>query len=180
MYQQWWWRLLQLFLSTWNCFHRNQLWQHSHMCWWVVTYYCLINVCASVFFQDVDECSDISTCGLGVCINNFGAFYQCVCLPGAVITGTNTDSTLKCVGKIQQFLWEIQWCPPLPLSIDLDECNEMPGRCGLGTCRNNENAMFYDCICQDGAMMNGFSTAGTLTCIGKPKWHTCSFMDTSQ
>ena len=48
----------------------------------------------------------------------------------------------------------------------MNECTEVPGRCGLGTCSNNENGIFYECICQNGAMMSGSNTDGTLTCIG--------------
>ena len=49
---------------------------------------------------------------------------------------------------------------------DVNECTEMMGRCGLGTCVNDENAMFYDCLCEDGAMRMGESSQGTLTCVG--------------
>ena len=57
----------------------------------------------------------------------------------------------------------------LNLFPDVNECTEVPGRCGLGTCSNNENGMFYECICQNGAMISGSNTDGTLTCIGKSK-----------
>ena len=50
---------------------------------------------------------------------------------------------------------------------DRNECTEMMGRCGLGTCVNDENAMFYDCLCEDGAMRMGESSQGTLTCVGQ-------------
>ena len=53
------------------------------------------------------------------------------------------------------------------LSTDVNECTEMMGRCGLGTCVNDENAMFYDCLCEDGAMRMGESSQGTLTCVGQ-------------
>ena len=53
------------------------------------------------------------------------------------------------------------------ISTDVNECTERVGRCGLGTCVNDENAMFYDCLCEDGAMRMGESSQGTLTCVGQ-------------
>ena len=50
---------------------------------------------------------------------------------------------------------------------DLNECNEMPERCGFGICINNENATFYNCLCQGGAMITGERSQGNLTCVGQ-------------
>ena len=58
----------------------------------------------------------------------------------------------------------------LPLQIlcrfpsDIDECTETEGICGLGSCTNNENGMFYDCDCPDGTVRTGANDA--LTCSG--------------
>ena len=30
--------------------------------------------------------------------------------------------------------------------------------------------MFYECVCQNGAMMSGSNTDGTLTCIGRMQY----------
>ena len=50
--------------------------------------------------------------------------------------------------------------------IDIDECSETPGICGLGTCANNDDGTFYECNCQNGAMTTGQNSLGTLTCVG--------------
>lgn len=51
-------------------------------------------------------------------------------------------------------------------SLDINECLGTP--CGpLGTCINNDNAQFYQCICPNGTTTTGLSSLGTLTCIGK-------------
>ena len=57
-------------------------------------------------------------------------------------------------------LYIILACP------DINECMQTPGICGLGTCSNNDNGMFYECTCQNGTLITGTNTDGTLTCIG--------------
>ena len=52
------------------------------------------------------------------------------------------------------------------MPIDTDECTENEDICGLGTCTNNENAMFYECSCPSGSRLSGMNTDNTLTCIG--------------
>ena len=48
---------------------------------------------------------------------------------------------------------------------DVNECEEDLDICGLGTCSNNDDGTFYECECQDGAMITG--SGGNLTCVGK-------------
>ena len=40
-----------------------------------------------------------------------------------------------------------------------------PTICGLGTCSVTSDGL-YQCSCQDGAMITGSNTDGSLTCIG--------------
>ena len=49
---------------------------------------------------------------------------------------------------------------------DINECTQTPGICGLGTCSNNDGT-FYECSCQNGAMISGSNSNGSLTCVGK-------------
>ena len=49
---------------------------------------------------------------------------------------------------------------------DIDECSENEDICGVGMCNNIENAMFYECVCPDGARLVGDNTDNTLTCNG--------------
>ena len=53
------------------------------------------------------------------------------------------------------------------LYLDINECSESPDICGLGTCTNNGDGTFYQCDCQDGAMLTGTSSDGSLTCVGE-------------
>ena len=40
-------------------------------------------------------------CELGSCTNiGGGGFYTCTCPPGTISTGTNTDNSLRCIGKL--------------------------------------------------------------------------------
>ena len=48
---------------------------------------------------------------------------------------------------------------------DMNECEEDLDICGLGTCSNNDDGMYYECDCQDGAMTTG--SGGNLRCVGK-------------
>ena len=50
---------------------------------------------------------------------------------------------------------------------DINECAQNSDICGLGTCSNNDDGAFYECTCQDGAMITGTNTNGSLTCIGR-------------
>ena len=52
------------------------------------------------------------------------------------------------------------------LNSDTDECSETPNICGLGSCVNGENGMFYDCVCPDGSEPSGSNVDATLTCNG--------------
>ena len=63
-------------------------------------------------------------------------------------------------------------CPSSHLTPDINECMQTPDICGLGTCSNNDNGMFYECTCQDGATTIGNSSDGTLMCVGR--WTFCS------
>ena len=58
---------------------------------------------ADVFiFTDIDECLQVpEICELGSCTNiGGGGFYTCACPPGTISTGTNTDNSLRCIGKL--------------------------------------------------------------------------------
>ena len=57
------------------------------------------------------------------------------------------------------------YCYPF-LEPDTDVCTQNPDICGLGTCSIIAGGTLYECDCQDGAMMTGSNTNGTLTCIG--------------
>ena len=68
------------------------------------------------------------------------------------------------------------WIPILDIytcftsSIDIDECEENPNRCGIGRCINNEGS--FQCLCPDGyiLMEDGES------CMGKSiieTWERC-------
>ena len=47
-------------------------------------------------------------CGLGTCTNNDdGTFYQCDCPDGTMLTGTNSDGSLTCVGMLSFYLTSI-------------------------------------------------------------------------
>ena len=65
---------------------------------------------------------------------------------------------------------------------DFNECIQNPEICGFGTCNNNDNGTFYECTCEDGAMITGTNSDGTLTCVGKEKcfcslyMYTCIYM----
>ena len=48
---------------------------------------------------------------------------------------------------------------------DINECTQNPDICGLGTCSNNDDGTFYECNCQDGAMITGLNN--NLTCVGR-------------
>ena len=52
-------------------------------------------------FSDVNECTqNPNICGLGTCSNNGnGNFYECSCQGGAMLTGTNVDGSLTCIGR---------------------------------------------------------------------------------
>ena len=58
----------------------------------------------------------------------------------------------------------------------MNECEEDLDICGLGTCSNSDDGTYYECECQDGAMITG--SGGNLTCIGKTNMHI-SFPDIS-
>ena len=49
---------------------------------------------------------------------------------------------------------------------DIDECALRPNVCGVGTCINNDDGRFYECVCPDGAVRTGSSSDGTLRCFG--------------
>ena len=53
------------------------------------------------------------------------------------------------------------------LLSDINECTSTPNICGLGTCSNIIGGGFYECTCQNGAMLTGTNSDGTLTCSGK-------------
>ena len=59
---------------------------------------------------------------------------------------------------------------------DINECTQNPEICGLGTCANNDDGTFYECICQDGAMTTGTNTNGSLTCVGRLSVFTYAFV----
>ena len=50
-------------------------------------------------------------------------------------------------------------------SLDINECL-VPNICGLGACTNNDDGTFYQCDCQDGAVVTGMNSDNSLTCIG--------------
>ena len=52
------------------------------------------------------------------------------------------------------------------ISTDTDECTQTPEICGLGTCTNNDDGTFYECSCQDGAVLTEIGNTGTFTCVG--------------
>ena len=60
---------------------------------------------------------------------------------------------------------------PSLFSLDINECTQNLDICGLGTCSNNGDGMFYECTCQDGTMATGINSAGNLTCVGKYHVH---------
>ena len=60
---------------------------------------------------------------------------------------------------------------PFLFWLDINEWTQNPNICGLGTCSNNGDGMFYECTCQDGAMATGTNSAGNLTCVGKYHVH---------
>ena len=53
-------------------------------------------------FTDIDECLQVpEICELGSCTNiGGGGLYTCACPPGTISTGTNTDNSLRCIGKL--------------------------------------------------------------------------------
>ena len=125
---------------------------------------------ADVFiFTDIDECLQMpEICELGSCTNiGGGGFYTCTCPPGTISTGTNTDNSLRCIGKLVAS-FDIYYSSFF--SQDFDECSVEPDVCGsLGTCTNNDGGSFYECDCQDGAETSG--TGNTLTCVGRSTNH---------
>ena len=60
----------------------------------------------------------------------------------------------------------------MTFSSDIDECSVDPDICGLGSCTNNDNGTFYQCVCQDGAETTG--AGANLTCVGRSSNHSVS------
>ena len=58
-------------------------------------------------------------------------------------------------------------CVCIFTQLDINECTQNPDICGFGDCSNNDNGAFYECMCQDGAMLTGVNSNGTLTCVGR-------------
>ena len=119
-----------------------------------------------MFSTDLDECTESpDICGLGTCTNNENAtFYNCSCQDGAMLTEIGNSGTFTCVGMLLCSLLEnvkliCYFCP------DIDECSDDPDICGLGSCTNNDNGTFYQCVCQDGAETTG--AGPNLTCVGR-------------
>ena len=46
----------------------------------------------------------------------------------------------------------------------MNECTENITICGLGSCINNDNGTFYQCVCQNGAETTG--AGPNITCVG--------------
>ena len=115
-------------------------------------------------------------CGLGTCSVTSDGLYQCTCQDGAMITGSNTDGSLICIGMyiliFEFYCWIFTLC--LPIS-DIDECSANMDICGLGLCINNDDGEFYDCECTSGSQPVGSSATGTLQCVGE----TASFNATA-
>ena len=86
------------------------------------------------------------------------------------MSGSNTDGTLTCIGRsnslAKKFYTSLFLNASISISLDIDECSETPGICGLGTCTNNDEGTFYECNCQNGAMTTGQNSLGSLTCVG--------------
>ena len=55
-----------------------------------------------ILLTDIDECLQVpEICELGSCTNiGGGGFYTCTCPPGTISSGTNTDNSLRCIGKL--------------------------------------------------------------------------------
>ena len=69
------------------------------MCWYDLE--CLLCMQNSLIhtYIDVNECALYPTiCGLGTCSVTSDGLYQCTCQDGAMITGSNTDGSLICIG----------------------------------------------------------------------------------
>ena len=84
-----------------------------------------------------------------------------------MISGSNSDGTLMCVGKCCSIVYTYIVISSSLIKLDINECTSMPNICGLGTCSNNINGAFYECSCQNGAMLTGLNSNGTLTCVGR-------------
>ena len=112
----------------------------------------------------MNECEEtLDVCGLGTCSNNDdGIYYECECQDGAMTTGSGGN--LTCVGKGLVVTY-VSYSLIFRVLQDINECEEDLDICGLGTCSNNDDGAFYECECQDGAMITGSS--GNLTCVGK-------------
>ena len=81
-----------------------------------------------------------------------------------MLTGTSSDGSLTCVGMCYSVYSQYQSFLIFH-SQDINECTMNPTICGFGTCSVTSDGL-YQCSCQDGAMITGSNTDGSLTCIG--------------
>ena len=78
-------------------------------------------------------------CGFGTCSVTSDGLYQCSCQEGAMITGSNTDGSLTCIGNVIDAL-----LPPKKL---LKSSSHSYTCCIFTTCYNTRQVQYIFSYC---------------------------------
>ena len=144
---------------------------------------------------DVNECSTPGRCGVGTCMNTVGSF-TCSCPMGYGFNGATCVLLNACLANTDDCDANAD-CTPVGMSgwnctcrngwrgvgsatngtgdlcADINECTEMAGICGVGTCRNSAGS--YACTCPSGYVFAGGTCQDVNECLADP----CGFGGTA-